>query len=111
MGRALALAYARDGSDLVLLGRDSARLEAAAQDCREAGAAEVTTHVADVRDREAMARLVEQQEPGVRVIAHGVPDRIIVAASRQRQLALCGLDADGIAARVRALHESEALAG
>ena len=58
-----------------------------------------------------MARLVEQQEPGGRVIAHGVPDRIIVAASRQRQLALCGLDADGIAARVRALHESEALAG
>ncbi|MCC6931180.1 MAG: 1-deoxy-D-xylulose-5-phosphate synthase [Gemmatimonadaceae bacterium] len=58
-----------------------------------------------------MARLVEQQEPLVRVIAHGVPDRIVVAASRARQLALCALDADGIAARVRALHESEALAG
>jgi len=58
-----------------------------------------------------MARVVEQQEPGVRVVAHGVPDRVIVAASRARQLALCGLDAAGIAARVRAAHESEALAG
>jgi len=58
-----------------------------------------------------LARLVEQQDAGVRVIAHGVPDRIIASASRTRQLALCGLDATGIAARVRALHESEALAG
>jgi 1-deoxy-D-xylulose-5-phosphate synthase len=40
-----------------------------------------------------------------------VPDRIIYAASRARQLASCGLDAAGIAARVRALHESEALTG
>jgi 1-deoxy-D-xylulose-5-phosphate synthase len=58
-----------------------------------------------------LARIVEQMEPTVRVVAHGVPDRIIVSASRTRQLALCGLDAAGIAARVRALHETEALAG
>ncbi|MFN8581966.1 MAG: 1-deoxy-D-xylulose-5-phosphate synthase [Gemmatimonadaceae bacterium] len=58
-----------------------------------------------------MASVVERLDPSVRVIAHGVPDRLIVAASRARQLAQCGLDADGIAARVRALHESEALAG
>lgn len=58
-----------------------------------------------------LARIVEQQEPSVRVVAHGVPDRIIVAASRTRQLASCGLDSAGIAARVRALHESEAVAG
>ncbi len=57
-----------------------------------------------------MARIVAQQEPAVRVVAHGVPDRMIVAASRARQLAQCGLDAAGIAARVRALTESEALA-
>ena len=50
-------------------------------------------------------------DPAVRVIAHGVPDRIIYAASRARQLAICGLDAAGIAERVRALHESEAVAG
>jgi 1-deoxy-D-xylulose-5-phosphate synthase len=58
----------------------------------------------------AMAATVQRMEPAVRVLAHGVPDRIVYAASRARQLAQCGLDAAGIAARVRALHESEALA-
>jgi 1-deoxy-D-xylulose-5-phosphate synthase len=58
-----------------------------------------------------IAAVVQQQEPLVRVVAHGVPDRIIHAAPRARQLALCGLDAAGIAARVRALRESEALTG
>jgi 1-deoxy-D-xylulose-5-phosphate synthase len=37
--------------------------------------------------------------------------RVIHAASRTRQLAMCGLDATGIANRVRALLESEAMAG
>ncbi len=59
IGRALALAYAKDGASLFLLGRDKARLEATADACRAAGAAEVETRIADVRDREAMARLVE----------------------------------------------------
>jgi 1-deoxy-D-xylulose-5-phosphate synthase len=58
-----------------------------------------------------MAAVVERLDPSVRVVAHGVPDRIIPAASRVRQLALTGLDAAGIADRVRALHETEALAG
>jgi 1-deoxy-D-xylulose-5-phosphate synthase len=58
-----------------------------------------------------LASLVEQMEPAVRVVAHGVPDRVVYAASRVRQLAQCGLDAAGIAAKVRALHETEALAG
>jgi 1-deoxy-D-xylulose-5-phosphate synthase len=58
-----------------------------------------------------MASVVARLDPAVRVWAHGVPDRIVVAASRARQLAQCGLDASGIAARVRALHESEAVAG
>ena len=48
---------------------------------------------------------------GVRVHAHGVPDRIVYAAPRARQLAQCGLDAAGIADRVRALHGTEAVAG
>ncbi len=59
IGRALAIAYARDGASLYLLGRDKARLDATAEACRAAGAAEVETRVADVRDREAMARVVE----------------------------------------------------
>jgi deoxyxylulose-5-phosphate synthase len=45
------------------------------------------------------------------VSVHGVPDRIIHAASRKRQLAECGLDGAGIASRVRAQLESEAMAG
>ena len=58
-----------------------------------------------------MASVVATMDPAVRVIAHGVPDRIIYAAARSRQLGACGLDANGIAERVRALHESEAIAG
>lgn len=58
-----------------------------------------------------MAAVVGAMESDVKVHAHGVPDRIVYAASRARQLAQCGLDAAGIAARVRALHETEALAG
>jgi 1-deoxy-D-xylulose-5-phosphate synthase len=58
-----------------------------------------------------MASVAQRLDPDVRVAVHGVPDRIVYAASRARQLASCGLDAEGIAARVRALHESEALTG
>ena len=58
-----------------------------------------------------MASVVQRLDPDIRVAVHGVPDRIIYAAPRARQLASCGLDPAGIAARVRALHESEALTG
>jgi 1-deoxy-D-xylulose-5-phosphate synthase len=58
-----------------------------------------------------MASVVSAIDPGVRVIAHGVPDRIVYAASRAKQLAQVGLDAAGIADRVRALHGTGALAG
>jgi 1-deoxy-D-xylulose-5-phosphate synthase len=58
-----------------------------------------------------MASVIDAMDSGVRVVAHGVPDRIVYAASRARQLAACGLDAEGIAQRVRALHETEAVAG
>ncbi len=58
-----------------------------------------------------MSTIINRQAPGVRVAVHGVPDRIIYSAPRKKQLASLGLDATGIAARVRALHESEALAG
>ena len=58
-----------------------------------------------------MATVIQRHDPAVRVHTHGVPDRIIYAAPRAKQLASLGLDASGIAERVRALHESEALAG
>jgi 1-deoxy-D-xylulose-5-phosphate synthase len=58
-----------------------------------------------------MSTIINRQSPTVRVGVHGVPDRIVYAAPRKKQLAMLGLDAAGIAHRVRALHESEALAG
>ena len=58
-----------------------------------------------------MASVVATMDSQVRVIAHGIPDRIVYAAARVRQLAACGRDAAGIADRVRALHETEAVAG
>jgi 1-deoxy-D-xylulose-5-phosphate synthase len=58
-----------------------------------------------------MAAVIGRRDAGVRVSVHGVPDRIMHAASRRKQLAECGLDTAGIASRVRALLESEAMAG
>ena len=58
-----------------------------------------------------MSAIIQRMAPAVRVGTHGVPDRIIYAASRAKQLASLGLDANGIAERVRALHTSDAMAG
>ena len=60
-----------------------------------------------------MTSVIGRLDAAVRVSAHGVPDRFIEQASRARQLKLTGLDAAGIADRVRALHGSatEAVAG
>ncbi len=57
-----------------------------------------------------MTAIIQRLAPTVRVATHGVPDRIVYAASRAKQLTSIGLDAPGIADRVRALHESEAMA-
>jgi 1-deoxy-D-xylulose-5-phosphate synthase len=58
-----------------------------------------------------MSTVIARLDPSVRVTAHGIPDRFIEQAPRARQLKLVGLDTKGIADRVRALHESEAIAG
>jgi len=58
-----------------------------------------------------MSAVIQRQAPSVRTAVHGVPDHIVYAASRKNQLATLGLDAPGIAQRVRTLHASEALAG
>jgi len=58
-----------------------------------------------------MSTVIGQIDPSVRVGVHGVPDRYIEQAPRKVQLALTGLDAPGIARRVRALLETEAVAG
>ncbi len=58
-----------------------------------------------------MSAIIQKQAPSVRTAVHGIPDRIIYSASRTKQLELLGLHPEGIAERVRALHESEAFAG
>ncbi|HEY0930076.1 MAG TPA: 1-deoxy-D-xylulose-5-phosphate synthase [Gemmatimonas sp.] len=57
-----------------------------------------------------MSAIIHRLAPNVRTATHGVPDAIVYAAPRKKQLAALGLDAPGIAAQVRALHASEALA-
>jgi 1-deoxy-D-xylulose-5-phosphate synthase len=58
-----------------------------------------------------MSHVVGAMDSATRVAVHGVPDRFIEQASRARQLSQVGLDAAGIAERVRALqHETEAIA-
>ncbi len=57
-----------------------------------------------------MSAVIGRYDASVRVAVQGVPDRVIHAAPRARQLAMCGLDATGIASRVRALFETEAMA-
>ena len=58
-----------------------------------------------------MTAVMARLDAGVRVLAYGVPDVYIEQAPRPRQLHLVGLDAEGIADKVRALHGSEAMAG
>jgi 1-deoxy-D-xylulose-5-phosphate synthase len=54
--------------------------------------------------------VIARLDSGVHVLTHGVADSLVDQAPRARQLALAGLDAAGIAERVRALHHSEAIA-
>ena len=58
-----------------------------------------------------MSTVIGQIDPAVRVGVHGVPDHYVEQAPRKSQLASTGLDAQGIARRVRALLETEAVAG
>ncbi|MHB1863679.1 MAG: 1-deoxy-D-xylulose-5-phosphate synthase [Gemmatimonadaceae bacterium] len=57
-----------------------------------------------------MTAIIERHDPAVRVDTLGVPDRIVYAAPRNKQLEICGLTPEGIAERVRALYGSEAMA-
>ncbi|KVN96270.1 capsular biosynthesis protein [Burkholderia ubonensis] len=59
IGRALALAYARSGVVLGLVGRDGARLEACANACRARGACVITARM-DVRDADAMTQWLRE---------------------------------------------------
>jgi 1-deoxy-D-xylulose-5-phosphate synthase len=54
-----------------------------------------------------IAGLVADLDPSVKVFTHGVPDAFIEQAPRARQLAHIGLDATGIAARVRQIRQAD----
>lgn len=63
IGAALAREYAASGVRLVLCGRDTARLDSVANDCRVAGAI-VEASVLDVTDRAAMRAWIEAADSG-----------------------------------------------
>jgi 1-deoxy-D-xylulose-5-phosphate synthase len=56
-----------------------------------------------------LAELMQTTHPEVRVVALGVPDRLIEQAPRADQLETFGLTAGGIARRILALHREESL--
>ncbi len=56
-----------------------------------------------------LAETIQAIAPDVRVIALGVPDRLVEQAPRADQLAGFGLTAEGIARRVAALHGEESV--
>ena len=57
----------------------------------------------------SLAERMQTMSPGVRVVALGVPDRIMDQAPRAEQLERCGLTAEGIARRIAALRREESL--
>ena len=56
-----------------------------------------------------LAETVQTTHPEVRVVALGIPDRLIEQAPRIEQLEACGLTAAGIARRITALQHEESL--
>jgi len=56
-----------------------------------------------------LSETLQTTHPEVRVIALGVPDRLIEQAPRAEQLEAFGLTAGGIARRLRALHSEESV--
>jgi 1-deoxy-D-xylulose-5-phosphate synthase len=57
----------------------------------------------------SLSAVIAARNPEIRVLAHGVPDRIIEQAPRARQLTAAGLDPQGIAAKARELRKGTAL--
>ncbi|OQO92682.1 short chain dehydrogenase [Saccharomonospora piscinae] len=71
IGRATALAFARDGADLALADLDAASLDTAAEQARALGV-DVTTHLLDVADGDALAAFADTVTR-----ESGVPDVVV----------------------------------
>ncbi|MFN8650288.1 MAG: 1-deoxy-D-xylulose-5-phosphate synthase [Gemmatimonadales bacterium] len=86
---------------------DSAMLEGLAQQYRTLVTVEEGTIVNGFGA--TLSEKLQTTHPEVRVIALGIPDRLIEQAPRTEQLENVGLSAGGIARRLRALHSEESV--
>jgi 1-deoxy-D-xylulose-5-phosphate synthase len=86
---------------------DSAMLESLAQRCKVLVTVEEGTIVNGFGA--FLAETLQTTHPEVRVVALGVPDRLIDQAPRAEQLEIYGLTAAGIARRITALQHEESL--
>src|SRR5918995_2202296 len=104
---------ARDGIDCAVVNcrfmkpLDAAMLEALAQQHRTLITIEEGTIVNGFGAY--LAETLQTTHPEVRVVALGVPDRLIEQAPRAEQLDSFGLNAEGIARRIAALQHEESL--
>lgn len=89
IGRAISLAFAREGAALVIADIDEGQAARVAAQAREAGAASVMVMRTDVTDNasvEAMVKAVEAEHGGVDVLVNNVGwtvDRVFVEKTRQ----------------------------
>ena len=60
LGKASAMALAREGANVVLTGRDEDRLEAAAEEIRAVGTGRVVTQAGDITEPKAITALVQR---------------------------------------------------
>jgi 1-deoxy-D-xylulose-5-phosphate synthase len=104
---------AQDGIDCTVVNcrflkpMDSAMLEALTQQHRTLVTVEEGTIVNGFGAY--LAETLQTTHPEVRVVALGVPDRLIEQAPRAEQLDMFGLSAAGIARRITALQHEETL--
>jgi 2-hydroxycyclohexanecarboxyl-CoA dehydrogenase len=81
IGRAIALAFADEGSNVVVVGRDEAQGYRVCEDARERGAANVIWQRADVTDRgqvDEMVEAVEDRFGGVDVLVNNVGGNVAI---------------------------------
>jgi len=86
---------------------DSTMLEAIARDHRTIVTVEEGTVVNGFGAY--LAEMLQTTRPEVRVVALGIPDKLVEQAPRPDQLEEFGLTADGIARRISALVREESL--
>jgi 3-oxoacyl-[acyl-carrier protein] reductase len=75
LGKAIAIALAKEGVELLLTARSQELLQAAASEAKSAGSPNVSTHVCDLTDEAARSNLIEfakKQLKHVDILIHNV---------------------------------------